>query len=183
MSIFKDKWIVLKVEKIKDKDFLYTIFSEQYWKIRANKKFSKTEKSIDLWYIINFEIITKDNISIHKIRNIKILSEFNINKDKNFTELNLYLTILWKIFRELPDWINNKEIFNIIAKINSNIKTDEIKLILSKLKIDSIIWNLKIENENKTVWKILKFISNSSINDIFKLTGINEKIKKELDKI
>ena len=183
MSIFKDKWIILKIEKIKDKDLLYTIFSQQYWKIRANKRFSKSEKTIDLWYIINFEIITKDNISIHKIRNIKILSEFNINKDKNFSELNLYLTILSKIFRELPDWINNYEIFNIIENINTNDKIDEIKLILTKLKIEAIVWNLNINNQNKVTEKILKFISKSSIENILRLTWINEELKKELDKI
>ena len=73
MSIFKTKWIILKIHKIRDKDFLYTIFSKDYWKIMCNKKFSKKEKTLDLWYLINFEIITKENVSIHKIKNIKIL--------------------------------------------------------------------------------------------------------------
>jgi len=181
LSVFKDKWIILKIEKIKDKDLLYTIFTNQYWKIRANKRFSKTEKSLDLWYIINFEIITRENISIHKIRNIKISSEFNIKKDKNFSELNQYLSILWKIFRELPDWINHSEIFNIIEKINKLEKIDETKLILAKLKIESIIWHLNITHKNEIISKILKYISNSPIENILKLTWINEELKKELE--
>ena len=72
MSVFKDKAIVLKVDKIAEKDLLYTIFSCDYWKLKVSKKFSKKEKNIDLGYIINFEIITKENVSIHKIKNVKI---------------------------------------------------------------------------------------------------------------
>ncbi|MDF1682906.1 MAG: recombination protein O N-terminal domain-containing protein [Patescibacteria group bacterium] len=48
MSVFKDEAIVLKIEKIRDKELLYTLFTKTYGKIRANKKYSKTEKSIDL---------------------------------------------------------------------------------------------------------------------------------------
>lgn len=183
MSVFKDKWIIIKIDKIKDKDFLYTIFTKQYWKIRANKKYSKTEKSLDLWYIIDFEIITKEKISIHKIKNIKIISEFNKNKDRTFSELNLFLTILWKIYREIPDWINNNKIFSIIENINNYENINEIKLILAKIKFDIIRWELSIDHKNKIIEKILKFISNSNIEDILKLSWINEKLKKELEKI
>ena len=44
MSVFKDKAIVLKVDKIAEKDLLYTIFSYDYWKLKVSKKFSKKEK-------------------------------------------------------------------------------------------------------------------------------------------
>jgi hypothetical protein len=47
-----------------------------------------------LGYIVNFEIHTKEDRGIHKISNIKIKSEFNIDKDKNFCELEAYLEIL-----------------------------------------------------------------------------------------
>lgn len=183
MSIFKDKAIVLNIKKIKDKELLYTLFTYEYWKIKANKKYSKTEKSLDLWYLIDFEIITKENVSIHKIKNIKIKSNFNTNKDKNFYELNNYMILLSKIYRELPDWISNKEIFKIIEIVNNYEKIDEIKLILAKLKIESILWNLSDNNKNKTIEKIIKFIINNDINTIFKLTWINDEIKKELEVI
>lgn len=183
MWVFKDKAIVLNIKKIKDKELLYTLFTYEYWKIRANKKYSKTEKSLDLGYIINFEIVTKENVSIHKIKNIKIKSSFNSNKDKNFYELNNYMILLSKIFKEIPDWVQNKEIFNIIDFVNNFEKIDEIKLILTKIKIESILWNLWDFHKNKLVEKIVNFIIKNEIKTIFKLTWINEETKKELEKI
>ena len=192
MSIFKDKAIVLKIdkvnsnsswEKIKDKELLYTLFTKTYWKIKANKTYSKTEKSIDIWYSINFEIITSENKKIHKIKNIKIKSEFNLNKDKNFSEINKFLEILSLIYREIPEWVSFEEIFEIIETINTYENIDLTKLILAKLKIKSLLWTLNIEHKNQIINKILKFIFNSKIETIFKLTWINEEQKKELDLI
>ena len=100
MSVFKDKAIVLKVDKIAEKDLLYTIFSYDYWKLKVSKKFSKKEKNIDLGYIINFEIITKENVSIHKIKNVKIKSEFNLENKRTFSEINIFLEILSLIYKQ-----------------------------------------------------------------------------------
>jgi hypothetical protein len=183
LPIFKDHWIVLKIEKTRDKDLLYTIFTKEYWKIKANKKFSKKEKTLDLGYIINFEIHTKEWKNIHKIHNIKIKSEFNTLKDKNFAELNTYLEILGKIHNEIPDWLQNKEVFKLIEIINSHKKIDETRLILAKIKLKAILWELKIENYDKVIEKILKFVTNSKIEDILKLKGISEEIKEKLKKI
>ncbi len=192
MSIFKDKAIILKIDKslkvndnnftkTNDKEFFYTIFTKTYWKIKASKKYSKTEKSLDLWYNINFEIITSEKSKIHKIKNIKIKNEFNINKDKNFYEINKYLEILALIFKEIPEWVAFEEIFEIIEKVNEKQNIDETRLILAKLKIKSLIWILNINHKDEIIKKILKFISISKIENILKLTWINEDQKKELD--
>lgn len=183
MSIFKDKAIVIKIDKLKDKELLYTLFTYEYWKIKAVKKISKREKSLDLWYIINFEIVTKENSSIHKIKNIKIMSQFNIEKNMNFNELNLYLEILTKVYKEIPDWLENKEVFSIIDAINNKKIINEEKLILSKLKIKSLLWDLIIDNKDKTIEKILKYINNSKIDDILKLKINDEKITTILREI
>jgi hypothetical protein len=183
LSIFKDKAIVLKIEKIRDKELLYTIFTYEYWKIKANKKWSKKEKNLDLGYIINFEIHTKENQSIHKIKNIKIKSEFNTNKDKNFKELSTYLEILGKIYNEIPDWLQNKEIFEIIENVNNFKKIDESKLILAKLKLKSLLWGLDLTNDNETIIKILKFIQYSKIDEILKLKWIDEDLLNKLKKL
>ena len=160
---------------------MYTIFSYDYWKIKATKKIAKSEKNLDLWYIINFEIETKNNPNIHKIKNIKILSEFN-SENKWFFIINKYLEILSVIFKQIPDWITVHEIYNIMELINTKTNLSEIQLILSKLKILSIVGELNIEHNNKTISKILKFISSNNINDIFRLSWIDEKMKKELEK-
>lgn len=183
MSTFKDSWIILKIDKIWEKDLLYTIFSKDFWKIRANKKFSKKEKNLDLGYIINFEITTFENMSIHKIKNVKIKSEFNLTKQKTFSEINIFLEILSIIYKETWEWISNKEIFNLIEEINKKEKIDEERLILAKIKLKSILWELKIENENKIIEKILKFIYNNKISEILKLKGLNEELKENLKKI
>jgi len=192
LSIFKDKAIVLKIdkvnsnsswEKIKDKELLYTLFTKTYWKIKANKTYSKNEKNIDIWYVINFEIITSVNKKIHKIKNIKINSEFNLNKDKNFSEINNYLETLSLIYREIPEWLSFEEVFKIIEEINTYEKIDLTKLILAKLKIKSLLWILDIENKNPIISKILKFINVSKIDSILKLTWINNELKKELENL
>lgn len=195
LSIFNDKAIVLKInkaawnnsnennfwKKTSDKELLYTLFTKSYWKIKASKNYTKTEKNIDLGYVINFEIITKENSKIHKIKNIKIKSEFNLNKDKNFYELNKYLEILALVYREIPEWISFEEIFDVVETINNYEKIDETKLILAKIKIKSLLWNLNVEHNDKIIEKILKFINTSKIENILKLTWINEEQKKELD--
>ncbi|MDD3794292.1 MAG: hypothetical protein PHI37_05755 [Candidatus Gracilibacteria bacterium] len=194
MSIFKDKAIVLKIEKslkvnennfikTNDKEFLYTLFTKTYGKIKASKKYSKTEKSLDLGYSINFEIITSEKGKIHKIKNIKIKNEFNINKDKDFYKLNKYLEILALVYKEIPEGIAFEEIYEIIETINEKQDIDEIKLILTKLKIKSLIGILNINHDDEIIRKILKFISNSKIENILKLTGINEEQKKELENL
>jgi hypothetical protein len=195
LSIFKSKWIVLKIDKVnwtggsredtlgckvRPWEFLYTIFTKEYWKIKCNKKLSKIEKTLDLWYLVNFEITTKENVSIHKIRNLKILSEFSRN-NKTFSELNAYLTILSIIYQKTPNWYPIYELFNLLELVNSYPKIDETKLILTRLKIISIFWELNENNNNETVSKILKFINANKIERILKLTGISEEIKKELE--
>jgi len=182
LSIFKTTWIILKIDKVWIKDFIYTIFTSDYGKIKANKKLSNKEKALDIWYLINFEIETKDKRDIHKIRNVKIKKEF-LNKPRNFEEINNYLMFLNIIYTKIPDWVAVSEVYDICEKINNFDKLDSIKLILSKLKIINITWELNLEHKNIMVSKILKFIHNSKIDDILKLNGINEEIKKELENI
>ncbi len=183
MSVFKDKAIVLKIDKIREKDLLYAIFTYEYWKIRANKKYSNREKNIDLWNIINFEIHTKENVKVHKIKNIKIKSQFDTKKFNDYWILNKYLEVLALIYKELPDWLQNKEVFDIIEYINNFEKIDEIKLILAKIKIKYLFGDVWLQNKNITVKKILYFVSKNHIKDIFRLNWINNDIKEELDKI
>jgi len=180
LSIFKTKWIILKIQKINNWEFLYTIFTKEYWKIKCNKKLSKKEKTIDLWYIVNFEITTKENSSIHKIRNIKILSEFLV-ENKSFKELNVYLTILAIILNKTPNWLPISELFELVEILNNFVNIDLILLNLIRLKTISIFWELNENHKNNIVAKILKFININKIDRILKLTWINESIEKELE--
>lgn len=183
MSSFKDKAIILKIEKIWEKELLYTLFTNDFWKIKANKKFSKKEKNLDLGYIINFEIVTKENVSIHKIKNVKIKSEFNIENKKSFSEINIFLEILSLIFKETMNWVPNKEIFFIMEEINKKENIDEIKLILAKIKIKFLFWILGINHKNEIIEKILKFIYNHKVSEIFKLKWITDDLKEILKKL
>jgi len=180
--IFKTKAIVLKIEKKIDKDFIYTIFSYDYGKIKIRKKLSKTEKILDLWYIINFEIEVKKDIDIHKIRSIKIKSEF-LDKNKTFDEINTYLILLAKIEKNMSFWIINKEVFDLIEIVNKYENINEEKLILASLKLKNILWEMAITNINIDISKILKFVQNSEIEKILKLKWIDEKMNLELKKL
>lgn len=186
MSVFKTKWIILKISRIKDTDFLYTIFSYDYGIIKANKKLSKTNtwrgsrwKALDIWYVINFEISTKEEQSIHHIRNIHIISEFH-HENKAFSEINNYLIFLNTILKKIPAWVPNYEVFEIVEKINTEEEIEDTKLILATLKIIQITGELPLENSDVTVKKILNFIHSQKINTILKLTWINEWTKTKL---
>ncbi len=182
MSLFKTQAIILNQKKINQKDFIYTIFTKDYWKILVNKKLSSKEKVLDIWYIINCEIQTNEKNDIHKIRNIKIKYEF-LNQKRSFSEINLYLEILSYTLKNIAIWIVFYEIFDIIEYINKTEKIDETKLILAKLKIKNILWELDIKNKDTTINKVLKFINKNNIKTIFKLTWIDENIKIGLKKI
>lgn len=187
MSIFKTKWIILKVDssnpwigKMKAWEFLYTVFTKEYGKILCNTKISKKEKTLDLWYLINFEIITRENASIHKVKWIKIISEFN-TENKSFAEINAYMIILSTIYKKLPSWAPVFELFELLEIINSYSEINGLQLILTRLKILAIMWELNETHSNDIVWKILKFINANKINRILKLSWITEELKKELE--
>lgn len=181
MSLFKTKAIILKISKVKEKDFIYDIFTYDYGKIKAQKKNEK-EKTLDLWYIINCEIETKETKDIHKIKNLKIKSEFYY-ENKDFSTINEYLNIISIIYKEIPFWVEFKDMFELIEYINEKKDIDEIKLILSRLKTIDLIWELKIENDNPTIKKILKFINKNKIKDILKLSWIDTELKEKLKKL
>jgi hypothetical protein len=141
------------------------------------KKNSSKEKELDVWNLINFEIEVKEWKNIHKIRNIKVISEYNY-KDIPYCEIELFMKIIAYINQEARDWMILWGLNLILEELNNGL--DYTKLILIWLKVTSIFWELKLENDKETIWKILKFINFSKPKDIIKLTGINEEIEKEL---
>lgn len=183
MSIFKTKAIVLKINKNKDKNFIYTLFTLDYWKINCIKKLKVKEKSLDLWYKIDFQIyVWKKKEGLHTIRNIKILSEFNTN-NKTFWEINSFLEFLAVILRKTPSWIPISEIYSIFSTLNSLEKLKIEKILLAKLKVLNILWELSISHKNKIVEKILKFVVNNNISTILRLWWIEKDILYELAEI
>lgn len=179
MSIFQSEAIVLHIKKIWDKDFLYTLFSKDYGKIRCTKKIWKSEKPLDIWYCISFEISTQTKSTIHKIRNLKILSEFIPNQD-SFGIIHSYLELFALISKQLPDWLAHKEIYNLLKITHSLEKNYEDIFLLLSLKAQSYFWNLGDTHNNTTVQKILRFIHTSQIQKIICLNGITPELKKEL---
>ena len=182
MLIFKTKWIILKINKKKKEYFIYTIFCDQYWIITCIRKFNIKEKNIDLWYIINFEIETKKENKIQKIRNIKILSVF-YTEWKCFNILNNYLELLNIVKNNSPYWVEILWIIPIFENINNHHSIDTIKIILSKLKVLNILWILNLENKDPLIKRILKFINKNKIENILKLGRIDEEIKEKLEKL
>jgi len=182
MGVFKTKWIILKINKPKDKDFLYTLFTYDFGKITVVKKKNSKEKLLDLWYVVGCEVRTKEWFDIHKVSNIKIWSEFNY-ENRNFAIIESYLELLSLVFKRTPNWNPIYEIFYILENINLYEDISLVKLTLGKLKILNCLWELDIENKDLTVMKILKFINTHSIKDVLRLSWIDENIELKLSKI
>ncbi len=179
MSVFKTKWIILKIHKPKDKDFLYTIFTYDFWKILVSKKKNTKEKALDLWYIVNCEVRTKDWYNIHKISNIKIISEFEY-QNKSFELIESYLKLLSLVLKNTPDGNPAFEIYNTLECVHNQKKINTERLCLARLKIINYLWDLDTNHKDPTIWKILRFIDASSIRDILKLTWITDDIYRKL---
>ncbi len=180
MSIFKTKAIILKTFKTNEKKLIYSIFTSDFGKIIVEKKINKKEKNIDIWYCINCEISWN---KYYKIRNIKIINEFN-TKNKTYKTIELYLQMLYYIYSKTPEKLAIYEIVDIVKQINSYSKEDlDTKIILAILKIKNILWELKIDNKNILINKILKFIDKNNFYNILKLSNISSQTKKDLYKL
>jgi len=183
MSIFKDSAIVLKITKKDNKDFIYHLLSEKFWKIIAVKKFNTKEKAVDIWYHINYEIDSKKESNISKLRMIKIINEFKYEW-KKFSEINEFLNLINVILKKIGNWIENLAINQIVKEILRYEKQDlEIKIILAQLKTINLLWELNIQNKDETTSKILNFINNNNFQSILKLSWINENKKKVLQNL
>lgn len=182
MSIFKNQWIIIKIKKLEEKKHLYTILTSDYWKILCNKKLNSKEKTLDLGYFINFEIDVKNWVNIFNIRNIKIIDEFNSLK-KPYSTIENFLILLNIINKKLPEKLVNYEIYNTLKNVIKYKKINSTKLILSQLKILNILWLLNLEHKNLTIKKILYFINKNKIENILKLTWIEQNLEFELKRI
>jgi len=64
MTVFKTSLIILKIER-KEKHTVLSVFSKEYGKILLRQRSDKKQKNLDLGYIINGEIVTRAQESIH----------------------------------------------------------------------------------------------------------------------
>lgn len=183
MHIFKIKGIVLQIQKSGKEENILTVFSEEYGKIKVQKKAKTKEKPLDIGYVFSCEIIQKEKQDIHTIRNIKIKENFEY-QDKSYESITLYLEFIWCILKHSPNWVQVKEIYKIAEHINSIHDISNQELILWKLKILNIFWLLPdTYEENPTIQKILKFIHGNKFEKIVRLEKLEENILKILQKI
>jgi len=179
MSIFKISWIILKIWNLKENEFLFEIFTFEYWKIKLKFKKNKKEKTLDLWYIIDFEVNIKKELSINEAKNIKIKNEFSyLNKD--YETIIEYLELLKIINEKCPLNMPIFEIYNLVFQINELENITNEKLIFAKLKLLNILWILFLENKNQQIQKILSFIAKESIKNILRLNWLNIENKIKL---
>ena len=181
MAIFKCSWIVLKKSDLIENQNLLTVFTREYWKININYKNSKTQKSLDIGFIIDFETNVKSEKKIVSLSNVHIKSQFNYeNKDYNI--ILEYLNTIFIIQKLCPLNLELTWIYEIVESLHK-IELNEEKLIFAQLKIVSNLWLLNIENNDLTIKKILSFVQKNSILDILKLKWLNEDLKTTLKQI
>lgn len=184
MSIFKSKAIIIKIIKIAENNFLYDIFSEEYWIIQANVSRWKKEKSLDIWYLIDSEISVKPERDIHSIYNIKLLWEIQPHS-LDFKTLYCALELFSLIKKRLPKWASHKEIFHCLEEVilfekNYTKQLSEDKIYLIHIKILELLWDVISESNNPTTKKILNFIYKNKPDQIIKLTGVDANLLKTL---
>ena len=175
--------MVLKIKKVNEKEFLYTVFFQDYGKLTVTKKKKGKEKPIDTGYTINCEIITKEQRDIHTIWNIQILHQFSCD-EKDFQTIQEYLHMIKDILNNIPQGSPHREVFNILEHIAKNSKKlSYTQILLTRIKLKEIVWNISQTWWSTTVQKILKFIENHKIQDILKLTGIDTETLKDLEQL
>lgn len=179
MSLFKTSGLVLKIQSVKETEFLFDVFTSNYGKLKLKSKKSKKEKSLDIGYIIDFEVNVKKQNSIHEIKNIKIKNEFSYT-NKDYTTLLDYLELIKIVIDKCPLNLPIYEIYNILNEVNSFENITDEKIIFAQLKILNILWVLKIDNKEPKIQKILSFIQKESIKNILKLKGLTPEDKKDL---
>lgn len=180
MSIFKTTWVILKVKKQSDNQFLYTVFFRDYGILTVQKRKKWKEKTLDIWYLINCEIITYQWKEIHTIGNIQIKGQFKYEW-RTYKEIEIYLKLIQYIIIEVPVWIESKEIFSHLKYISeNNEKFSYCQIVLFFLKIKILLWELNYLWNNVTIQKILLFLEKNKPETIIKLSWISEEILEEL---
>ena len=182
MSVFKSKCIVLKVERIKATDMLYTLFSHDFWVIKCSKKLTKQEKNLDIGYLINCEIHGRESRSIHSIRNIHIIHEFRWEAS-NFSTTMGYLELVNQVLRHAPSGMQVFHVYDLFEAVLQMKHINEEKLLLARLKLLQIFWVLPDHHIHPTIQKILKFIHENTSKKVLLLTGISDEIEIKLKQI
>lgn len=179
MSFFKTTWLVLNVEKMNEKEFLYTIFFRDYGVLKVMKKKKTREKLIDTGYIIGCEIITKNDRKVHTIWNIKTLGHFS-PENKNFLIIQSFLSLLSYLKKNLPEWSPHYEVFDIFPLLLEKKDFNFQHILLARLKITSLLGNLWDKHPDETCSKILKFTHLHHFKDILRLGKIPEESLNKL---
>lgn len=183
MSFFKTQGIVLKIIKVSQGEMIYRILFRDYGILSVSKKKKVKEKPIDIGYLISCEIITKKYRDIHTVGNIKILSYFKPS-EKPYLDVESFLYILSRIHKEVPEWNPHYEIYDILSHcINVEWELNSSKILLTHLKIISVLWNLQELHKDTTCEKTLKFIHKYSYKKILELRDIPQDTKKHLEQM
>ena len=183
MSIFRADGVVLQVVKFSEKELLYKIFFREYGILSVKKKKKTRERPIDISYYISSEILTKAKQDIHTIGNIKILDFFD-TKNTSYSDIEHFLTLLSRVYKELPHGTPHYEIYDILCHLIKNSETVSwIQLTLTELKITQCLWNLPENHSDMTTQKILKFLHTHHYKDILRLWNIPQETQKILEKI
>lgn len=182
MAIFKCNWIILKKSILNDKTKLITVFTDEYWKININYKDKKTDKQLDIWYIINFETKVKDDNKVTQLNNVYIKSVFNY-ENKSYSIIFEYLNLIKIVQKKCPLNLQIYWIYDIFSKMQILENLSEEKIIFCQLKILFKLWLISNEHKNEKINKILKFIEKNNISEIVKLKWLDDNSKSILKEL
>lgn len=172
MSYFKSKAIILRKQKHKEKEFLYTVFSYDFWKIDVLKKYSPKEKNLDIWYDANFEIYSKSSEKLSTISNVKIISEFHAQKH-DFGSIEQYLALLTDIYKKTEKNLPIYEVYDLVSILNKSPLWPE-TILLARVKLFQILGVLPSDHPDPVVQKVLKFCHQNNFSRVIKLKGLQK---------
>ena len=116
------------------------------------------------------------------MQGVKIIKQFEA-ENKSYDAINNFLDLLNMIIEKMPEWLSNKSIFDVIEAVVWYEKINETKLLLAKLKIRNILWELNLENKREDIEKILKFINENKIDYILKIKQLDKNMLRIISNI
>lgn len=171
---FYTSGIILKITQIKDDFFSIDFFSADYGRVKVSLFDKKMIKKLDIWYEINGEIYMKKKGNL-ELRWGKIKQDFSYI-DRDYQDILEFLILIQILYKHLPFWVENREIYEIISYVLWYREISKSKIIFAQIKIFMLFWIFDEHTKDPLLQKIFSFIRNQKIQEILRLKVDDERL-------
>lgn len=180
--MFNTNWIILKKNKINEKQIVFTVFSEDYGKVSV--WIDEIKRSpIDIWSTLNL-IINRKNWT-NRSNNYK-LKRGILYTSLSYIWIENILNLLKFLNDTLPEWIEKDFLFKDYEKMLNyfcDINKNPVAIEIFKLKIIKKLWFYQDPKVLGFSDNFIKIYNAIDLLDLEKIININwiEKIQEELE--